>query len=110
LPLLTDSTSEQQRVGVFALNSFLLLGIGAFGNLLGGAIPEIVASILHVPPASTVALRYDLLACVALYTAQFSLNGLQCNKITSPGVYSKRPMKYTWWSSNTHQPEIGACA
>jgi len=32
LPLLTESTSEQQRVGVFALNSFLLLGVGAFGN------------------------------------------------------------------------------
>src|SRR5438093_13218113 len=53
LPLLTESTSERQRVGVFALNSFLLLGVGALGNLLGGAIPEIMASILHVSPAST---------------------------------------------------------
>ncbi len=57
LPLLTESTTEPQRVGVFALNSFLLLGVGAFGNLLGGAIPEFVASVLHVSPASTVALR-----------------------------------------------------
>jgi MFS family permease len=38
LPLLTESTTEKQRVGVFALNSFLLLGVGALGNLLGGAI------------------------------------------------------------------------
>jgi MFS family permease len=53
LPLLTESTTEQQRVGVFALNSFLLLGVGALGNLLGGAIPEFVAGILHVSPAST---------------------------------------------------------
>ena len=58
LPLLTESTTEQQRVGVFALNSFLLLGVGELGNLLGGAIPEFVAAILHVSPASTIALRY----------------------------------------------------
>jgi MFS family permease len=72
LPLLTESTTEQQRVGVFALNSFLLLGVGAFGNLLGGAIPEIAASILHVSPASTVALRYGVLAA-ALSTFIFGL-------------------------------------
>jgi MFS family permease len=72
LPLLTESTTEQQRVGVFTLNSFLLLGVGAFGNLLGGAIPEIAASILHVSPASTVALRYGVLAA-ALSTFIFGL-------------------------------------
>jgi len=43
LPLLTESTTERQRVGVFALNSFLLLGVGALGNLLGGGIPEFIA-------------------------------------------------------------------
>ncbi len=72
LPLLTESTTEQQRVGVFALNSFLLLGVGAFGNLLGGAIPEFAAAILHVSPASTVALRYGVLAA-ALSTFIFGL-------------------------------------
>src|SRR2546425_4339936 len=46
LPLLTESTTERQRVGVFALNSFLLLGVGALGNLLGGAIPEFMAGLL----------------------------------------------------------------
>src|SRR6266516_7343396 len=58
LPLLTESTTERQRVGVFALNSFLLLGVGSLGSLLGGAIPEVMASILHVSAASTIALRY----------------------------------------------------
>jgi MFS family permease len=72
LPLLTESTTEQQRVGVFALNSFLLLGVGALGNLLGGAIPEFVAGILHVSPASTVPLRYGVLAA-ALSTFVFGL-------------------------------------
>src|SRR6266571_5855330 len=34
LPLLVESTTEKQRVGVLAMNTFLLLGIGALGNLL----------------------------------------------------------------------------
>src|SRR5256886_8614188 len=72
LPLLTESTTERQRVGVFALNSFLLLGVGALGNLLGGAIPEFMASILHVSPASTIALRYGVFAA-ALFTFIFGL-------------------------------------
>jgi MFS family permease len=72
LPLLTESTTEKQRVGVFALNSFLLLGVGALGNLLGGAIPEIMAGILHVSPASTIALRYGVFAA-ALFTFVFGL-------------------------------------
>jgi MFS family permease len=72
LPLLTESTSEQQRVGVFALNSFLLLGVGAFGNLLGGAIPEFIAGILHVSAASTVPLRWGVLTA-ASFTFIFGL-------------------------------------
>ena len=62
LPLLTESTTERQRVGVLALNSFLLLGIGSLGNLLGGAIPEFVAGMLHVSAASPVPLRWGVLA------------------------------------------------
>ena len=72
LPLLTESTTERQRVGVFALNSFLLLGVGALGNLLGGAIPEFVANLLHVSAASTVPLRWGVLTA-ALFTFVFGL-------------------------------------
>ena len=72
LPLLTESTTERQRVGVFALNSFLLLGVGALGNLLGGAIPEYTAGILHVSAASTIALRYGVFAA-ASFTFVFGL-------------------------------------
>src|ERR1700730_13762027 len=72
LPLLTESTTERQRVGVLALNSFLLLGIGSFGNLLGGAIPEFVAGMLHVSAASTIPLRWGVLAA-ALVTVIFGL-------------------------------------
>ena len=72
IPILTESTSERQRVGVLALNSFLLLGVGALGNLLGGAIPEFVAGILHVSAASTVPLRWGVLTA-ALFTLVFGL-------------------------------------
>src|SRR6266699_1697073 len=72
LPLLTESTTERHRVGVFALNSFLLLGVGSLGSLLGGAIPELMSSILHVSAASTMALRYGVFAA-ALFTFVFGL-------------------------------------
>lgn len=72
LPLLTESTTERQRVGVLALNSFLLLGIGSLGNLLGGAIPEFVAGMLHVSAASTIPLRWGVLSA-AMVTLVFGL-------------------------------------
>jgi MFS family permease len=72
IPLLTESTTERQRVGVLAMNTFLLLGVGAFGNLLGGAIPELVAGILHVSAASTVPLRWGVMLA-ALITLVFGL-------------------------------------
>jgi MFS family permease len=72
LPLLTESTMEKQRVGVLALNSFLLLGIGALGNLLGGAIPEFVSHILQVSAASTLPLRWGVISA-ALFTLIFGL-------------------------------------
>src|SRR5438067_6594674 len=72
LPLLTESTTERQRVAVFALNSFLLLGVGALGNLLGGAIPEFIAGILHVLAASTLPLRWGVFSA-ALFTFVFGL-------------------------------------
>lgn len=72
IPLLVESTTERQRVGVLALNSFLLLGIGALGNLLGGAIPEFVAGILHVSAANTIPLRWGVLGA-ALFTLVFGL-------------------------------------
>ncbi len=72
IPLLIENTTERQRVGVLAFNSFLLLGIGALGNLLGGAIPEFVAGLLHVSAASTVPLRWGVLAA-ALFTVVFGL-------------------------------------
>lgn len=72
LPLLVESTTERQRVGVLALNSFLLLGVGALGNLLGGSIPEFIGGLLHASAASTVPLRWGVFAA-ALFTFVFGL-------------------------------------
>jgi len=72
LPLLVESTTEGQRVGVLALNSFLLLGVGALGNLLGGAIPEFVGHLLNISAASTVPLRWGVLAA-AMFTLVFGI-------------------------------------
>jgi MFS family permease len=61
LPILTESTRDEERVGVFALNNFLLLGVGALGSVIGGAIPEFAGHIVHAAPLSTVPLRWSLL-------------------------------------------------
>lgn len=62
LPILTESTTEEQRVGVLALNNFLLLGVGALGALIGGAVPEFVGGLVHQPADYTVPLRWGVLA------------------------------------------------
>src|SRR5262249_37787312 len=62
LPILTESTTEEQRVGVLALNNFLLLGVGALGALIGGAVPELVGTLTHQPADHTLPLRWGVLA------------------------------------------------
>lgn len=62
LPMLTESTTQEQRVHALALNSFLLLGMGALGSLIGGAVPEFVAHIVHQPATSVIPMRWGVLA------------------------------------------------
>ncbi|MGH2486080.1 MAG: MFS transporter, partial [Ktedonobacterales bacterium] len=62
LPMLTESTTEDQRVGVLALNSFLLLGVGALGALIGGFVPELAAGYLHVAANTPGPLRLGVIA------------------------------------------------
>jgi MFS family permease len=62
IPMLMESCPEEQRVWVLALNNFLLLGVGALGGLIGGAVPELVAGITHASATSVVPLRWGVLA------------------------------------------------
>ncbi len=66
LPILTESTTEDQQVGVLAINSFLLLGVGAIGSLIGGLIPELVSLIIHQPALSPIPMRVGVLAAAAV--------------------------------------------
>ncbi len=62
LPMLTESTVGEERVRALALNSFLLLGLGALGSSIGGAVPEIVGYFLHLPPRSVEPMRAAVIA------------------------------------------------
>ncbi|HEU5349309.1 MAG TPA: MFS transporter [Ktedonobacterales bacterium] len=66
LPILTESTTDDQQVGVLAINSFLLLGVGALGSLVGGLVPEAVAALIHQPALSPVPLRFGVLAAATV--------------------------------------------
>jgi MFS family permease len=66
LPVLTESTREDQRVGVLAMNSFLLLGVGALGSLVGGFVPEVVGHALGMRALSPVPLRWGILVAASL--------------------------------------------
>lgn len=62
LPLLTESTRVEQRVQALSINTFLLLGIGSFGSLVGGSIPEFVGHLLGMSANSTIPLRWGVLS------------------------------------------------
>ena len=66
LPILTESTSDDEQVGVLAVNSFLLLGVGAIGSLIGGIIPEAISLVINQPALSPIPLRFGLLAAAAV--------------------------------------------
>ncbi len=62
LPMLTESTTNEQRMSALSISSFLLLGVGALGSSIGGAVPQFVGGLLHVSPAATIPLRWSVLA------------------------------------------------
>lgn len=66
LPILTESTDDDQQVGVLAINSFLLLGVGALGSLIGGVVPEIAGHVLNQPALTPLPLRLGVLTAAAV--------------------------------------------
>src|SRR5579875_261421 len=62
IPMLTESVASEERERVMSLNSFLLLGIGALGGLIGGLVPEGVGLLLHLPAFSPLPLRCGVIA------------------------------------------------
>ncbi|MCA1667525.1 MAG: MFS transporter, partial [Thermomicrobia bacterium] len=65
-PLLVGAVAPEDRVRVFAMNSFLLMGVGAFGAVIGGTIPVVVGHLLHEPSSATMPLRVALSATAVI--------------------------------------------
>jgi MFS family permease len=61
IPLLVASTTENQRVQAFSINSFLLWGLGPIASFASGQVVEVAAHALHVSASSSSALRAGML-------------------------------------------------
>jgi MFS family permease len=61
IPLLVASTTEEQRVQAFSINSFLLWGLGPIASFASGQVVEVAARALHVSASSSSALRTGML-------------------------------------------------
>ena len=85
VPMLAESVDDDARVGALAMNSFLLLGVGALGSLVGGFVPEIVAALIHQPTTHPGPLRFGILAAAVIVTlAALPLFWLRVPKSTVP--------------------------
>ncbi len=62
IPMLTDAVEPRRRVNVMSFNSFLLLGVGSLGGLIGGAIPEWVGAAMSLPATAPIPLRWGVVA------------------------------------------------
>jgi MFS family permease len=69
VPLLYASTTPQQRVSAFSINSFLLWGIGPLGALMAGQVVEIAARAMQVAGSDPSALRVGMLFITGLAAA-----------------------------------------
>ncbi len=68
IPMLTESVDSSQRVSVMSFNTFLMLGVGSLGGLLGGAVPEVISAITGLSAASPIPLRWGVVsAAVAVF-------------------------------------------
>ncbi len=62
LPMLTESTGKEERVGVMGVNFFILYGIGSAGSFIGGGIPEIISHITGAAATSVIPQRWGVIA------------------------------------------------
>ncbi len=99
LPILTESTSEDEHVGVLAVNSFLLLGVGAIGSLIGGLVPELVSAVIHQPALSPIPLRIGMLVAATVtflpVLPLFTLDALPSPRTRTEAVPAPAPVPET---------------
>jgi MFS family permease len=68
-PLLVGAVPPEQRVRIFAANSFLLWGVGAFGAVIGGTTTSIAGRLLGVSSNASAPLRIALIGNAAVMAA-----------------------------------------
>lgn len=68
-PLLVGAVPPEQRVRIFAANSFLLWGVGAFGAVIGGTTTSVAGRLLGVSSNSASPLRVALIANAVVMAA-----------------------------------------
>ncbi|HEU0028566.1 MAG TPA: MFS transporter [Ktedonobacterales bacterium] len=74
IPMLTESVEPARRVSVMSLNTFLLLGIGALGAIVGGVVPEIASALTGLPATAPEPLRAGVVAAaIAVLLPTFPL-------------------------------------
>lgn len=66
IPLLVASTTENERVQAFSINSFLLWGLGPIASFASGQVVEVAARALNVSASSSSALRFGMFFMCAL--------------------------------------------
>ncbi len=64
--MLAENVGDGQRVGALAMNSFLLLGLGSLGSLVGGFVPELAAAAINQHATAPIPLRLGILAAVVI--------------------------------------------
>ncbi len=62
IPMLTESVEPGRRVSVMSLNTFLMLGVGSLGGLLGGAVPEVISAFTGMSATAPIPLRWGVVA------------------------------------------------
>jgi len=68
MPALTDDSLPEARVHLFAVQSFAMYAMTAFGAAVGGSVPELVARVTHQPSTGPGPLRAALW-CAAVVVA-----------------------------------------
>jgi MFS family permease len=62
IPMLTESVDARRRVSVMSLNTFLLLGVGSLGGVIGGVVPEWISALTGQAAVSPIPLRWGVIA------------------------------------------------
>lgn len=63
-PFMVEQSREDERVNLFSLNGGIQVAAASVGNLAGGVLPLLFASLFHVSPDSAPALRAALLCAL----------------------------------------------